>query len=146
LEETLNSPESTGKSIKRPMPVVDADSAPYWEAAKEHRLLIQQCDACGTVRFPPVGICHNCRSFEYTWTPVTEVTLYSWVVIDRPVIESLQSQAPYIAALVDLGDDIHMPTNIMGIEPSRLEAGMALTVDFQDIEGGFSIPVFRPKD
>jgi len=98
------------------------------------------------MRFPPVGICHNCRSTDYDWVDLKEAKLYSWVVIDRPVIASLADQAPYIAALVDIGDDIHMPTNLAGVEPQMLEAGMTVTVDFQDIEGGFSIPVFRPKD
>ena len=77
--------------------------------------------------------------------PVTDAKVYSWVVIDRPVIESLRAQAPYIATLIDLGEDIHMPSNLVGIAPEDVRAGMEVTVDFQDIEGGLAIPVFRPK-
>ena len=32
---------------------------PFWAAAREHRLVVPRCTACGTYRFPPAAFC--CR-------------------------------------------------------------------------------------
>ena len=45
-----------------PIPPVNADSAPYWEAAAEGKLRMQRCGACGEIRFPPGHICRKCGS------------------------------------------------------------------------------------
>jgi uncharacterized OB-fold protein len=134
----------TAAVIKRPVPVPDPDSAPFWEACREHRLTVQQCDACGQRRFPPVGICHRCRSWDFSWVEVTEGTVHSWVVCHHGVIESLRQETPYVVAVVDLGSGIHLPTNLVDIDPSEIRPDMRVSVRFQEIEGGFTIPVFAP--
>ncbi len=32
----------------KPLPVPEVETEPFWAACKEHRLDIQQCDACNT--------------------------------------------------------------------------------------------------
>ena len=34
-----------------PAPIVNADSAPYWDGARSDKLLLQRCGARGTLRF-----------------------------------------------------------------------------------------------
>lgn len=55
-----------------PIPVSEPDglSAPYWEALRQGRLLVQRCDRCGTWQFGPEWICHHCHAFDLTWTEV----------------------------------------------------------------------------
>src|SRR4029453_15916034 len=38
---------------KRPRPGITPDNAFFFEGAKQHKLLIQQCSACQTLRHPP---------------------------------------------------------------------------------------------
>jgi uncharacterized OB-fold protein len=139
---------STRPVIRRPVPVPDPDSRPYWDALREHRLVIQQCTKCGLQRFPPIGVCHRCHSWEFRWTEVDHGILNSWTIVTHGVIEALREQAPYIVGLVDVGQDndepVFLPANIVGIAPDELQAGSALAVGFQDIEGGYTIPVFSP--
>src|SRR6202044_389062 len=54
--------------IPRPMPAVDPDTAPFWEAARERRLITQRCGSCGALRFPPTPLCARCRSWNVEWT------------------------------------------------------------------------------
>lgn len=37
---------------KRPRPVVNRDNAGFWRGVAEHRLLVQRCTGCGTLRLP----------------------------------------------------------------------------------------------
>ena len=40
-------------SAEKPVPLTDVLSEVYWQAAREHRLLIQHCAACGAYQFYP---------------------------------------------------------------------------------------------
>ena len=51
----------------RPLPVPTELSRPYWEAAREHRLLYARCDHCGRAQFPLEVACIHCRSTEVRW-------------------------------------------------------------------------------
>jgi uncharacterized OB-fold protein len=49
------------------LPVPDEDSLVFWEGGRRQRLLIQQCDGCGSFRFPPSPLCRNCLSPLAAW-------------------------------------------------------------------------------
>lgn len=132
--------------INRPIPAVDPDSKPFWDGCREHKLLLQTCSSCGARRYPAVGICHVCHSWDHTWEEVTEGTLYSWVTCHHGVIDSLRRILPYTVALVDLGGGIHMPTQLVGVAAEDLREGLPLKVCFQEIEGDFTLPFFEPAD
>jgi uncharacterized OB-fold protein len=131
--------------ISRPIPVPDADSEPFWEACREQRLIVQRCTSCGHRRFPPIGLCHRCRSWEFEWVEESRGTVYSWVVIHHSPVESLRQELPYVVAVIDLGDGVRMPTQLVNIEPDAVEAGMAVEVTWQEIDGGLSLPFFSPS-
>jgi uncharacterized OB-fold protein len=141
---------ATKGTIRRPRPVPDPDTQPYWDALREHRLTIQQCTACGLQRFPPVGTCHRCHSWDFAWIEVDRGILNSWTVVTHGVIESLREQAPYVVGLIDVGRDndepVFLPANVVGVEPVDLKGDMPLTVGFQDIAGDYTIPVFTRAD
>ena len=50
-----------------PPPLADTTTLPWWEAASEHRLVVQRCTACEHTRHPPAPICPECRSAEADW-------------------------------------------------------------------------------
>jgi hypothetical protein len=55
-------------------------------------------------------------------------------------------ETPYITALVQLEEDVILPTNIVGIdpEPEALEIGMALKPVFEHNDGGQTLLKFAP--
>ncbi|WP_425567993.1 Zn-ribbon domain-containing OB-fold protein, partial [Postechiella marina] len=46
----------------KPLPRIDADSAPFWEAAAEGRLVGQRCGSCDSWRWPPREHCPECHA------------------------------------------------------------------------------------
>lgn len=40
------------RAAARPRPVVNRDNAGFWDGVRQHRLLIQRCTACATLRLP----------------------------------------------------------------------------------------------
>ena len=51
-------------------PAVTEETAPFWAAATEGRLVVERCEACGADSFPPRGICRSCRSRATGWAEV----------------------------------------------------------------------------
>ena len=43
----------------RPLPVPSLESAPYWEAMNQGRLVLQRCAACGSLRHYPRSVCDH---------------------------------------------------------------------------------------
>lgn len=128
----------------RPVPVPDADSAPFWEACRDRRLVVQECTSCGQRRYPPVGMCHRCRSWELRWVELGDGEVYSWVVVHHSPIEALRREVPYVVAVIDFGDGVRIPTQLVGVEPDQIHAGMRVRIRWQEIASGDVLALFEP--
>ncbi|SHK67864.1 hypothetical protein SAMN05443637_11041 [Pseudonocardia thermophila] len=86
-----------------PVPQPDPDSAPYWQALREHRVVVQRCAACGVHHFPPTPGCPHCGHPDVTWVEVPATgTVYSYVTVHRAFDPAFADQVPYVIATVDL--------------------------------------------
>jgi hypothetical protein len=134
-----------GMIARRPLPEITPLTQPFWSAAKEHRLVMQRCDGCATFRFPPELGCFECGSTEATWTPVSgRATLYTWTVAHPPLLPYFAERAPWPVAVVELEEGPRMVTNLIDVPVEGYAVGLALVVDFEDVEEGITLPVFRP--
>ena len=133
-------------SYEKPLPVLDPESTPFWEATREHKLKIVRCADCGQVRFPPTSFCPNCNSAAHDWIETSgKATVFSWIVVRHPVPKDVYAMdVPYIVALVTLEEGVRMPTNIVGIDPDAVTAYMPLKVQFRDVTPEITLPVFAP--
>jgi uncharacterized OB-fold protein len=133
-------------TMKRPLPVEDHLSKPFWDGCREHRLLIKECITCGKAHFPPGPVCTHCRSRDLKWIEATGYgKVYSWIIVRHPVpSEIYQEEIPYVVALVDLAEGVRMPSNIVGCTPEDVHAGMQVELIFRDLPEGVSLPQYRP--
>ena len=133
-------------TYQKPTPAPDADSAPFWRGCREHRLLLQRCGSCAAFRFPAAAYCPTCGSDVAEWVAASgRGSIYSWIVVVHPVPGDMyRDDVPYAVALVDLEEGVRMPTNIVGCDPQAIEAGMAVTVEFDDVSAVLTLPKFRP--
>ncbi|WP_405409134.1 bifunctional MaoC family dehydratase N-terminal/OB-fold nucleic acid binding domain-containing protein [Streptomyces decoyicus] len=70
---------------RRPRPVINRDNAGFWEGVAGHRLLIQRCTGCRTLRFPWLPGCNACGSAEWETVEASGVgTVFSYVVMHHP--------------------------------------------------------------
>ena len=127
----------------RPRPAQTQDNAFWFEGAQAHRLLIQHCTSCGTLRHPPLPACATCGSFE--WDVVESSgkgTLYSYVVVHYPQVPSFEYPLPI--GLVELEEGTRVVANLGGVTREDIEIGMALQAEFVDFDQDLSLPVFVP--
>jgi uncharacterized OB-fold protein len=127
----------------RPHPALTQDNAFWFEGAQGHRLLIQHCAACGTLRHPPLPACANCGSLE--WDTVESAgrgTLYSYVVVHYPQVPSFEYPLPI--GLIELDEGTRVVANLGGVEREDIAIGMPLRAEFVDFDEDLSLPVFVP--
>ncbi|MGZ4145334.1 MAG: Zn-ribbon domain-containing OB-fold protein [Actinomycetota bacterium] len=128
----------------RPVPEPDVSSAPFWEACARHALVLQTCASCKTVRHPPRPMCPACNSMESTFEQASgRGHIWSWVVAHAPVLPSFADRVPYNVVVVALEEGVRMVGNLLDADNAGIEEGMAVTVDFEDVEDGVSLPVWR---
>ncbi|MGH6621903.1 MAG: Zn-ribbon domain-containing OB-fold protein [Alphaproteobacteria bacterium] len=128
-----------------PAPIVNADSAPYWEGARNGRLLLQRCRDCGTLRFFPRYLCTACGSDHTEWAEASgRGTVHSFTIVHRAAFPEFQARTPYVVALIDLEEGPRMMTNIVGDDALEVAIGDAVTVAFEERgTDGAKVPQFR---
>jgi uncharacterized protein len=129
--------------IRRPDPIVTDDSAVFWDAAADGRLVAQACGECGRLRHPPRPMCPHCRSLAIDVVPLRgDGVLYSYAVLHHP--RSPLFDYPLLTALVDLDEGVRLVSDLVDVGIDDIRIGMALTVTFVPTAGGRQVPVFRP--
>jgi uncharacterized OB-fold protein len=134
----------TTHSPGRLQPSMTADTQFFWDAVKEHRLAIQRCTQCGTLRHPPRPMCPECHSLEWDSVDASgRGIVYSFVMPHHPPLPGFDP-GNYIVALVELEEGTRLVTNLVGIAPADASIGMAVEVCFEEFDGGLVLPMFRP--
>jgi uncharacterized protein len=129
----------------RPLPEETPLTAPFWQAARERRLVIQRCTSCGRLRWPPEAACYDCGSLDHEWADMKgRATLYTWTIAHPPLLPYFQQRAPWPIAIVQLEEGPRLVTNLTGIESDQFEIGMELEAAFADIGDNVKLVVFRP--
>jgi uncharacterized OB-fold protein/acyl dehydratase len=137
--------EQPAPRMLRPRPALTQDNAFFFEGAKRHRLLIQRCTVCGTLRHPPRPSCARCRSFDWdTLEASGRGTIFSFVVNHYPQVPAFDY--PLVVALVELEEGTRLVANVSGITPETARIGMAVEAAFEDFDDDLSLPVFHPAD
>ena len=130
-------------STDLPPPAFDADTKPFWEAAREKRLLIKHCDACARPFFPPRYLCPFCWSEKTSWTESSGAgTVYSYTVMQRAPSPEFAKHVPYVIALIDLAEGPRVMANIIGDGALATAVGDRVTVCYED-RGDWKVPQFR---
>jgi uncharacterized OB-fold protein len=120
---------------------------PFWAAAREHRLVLPRCSACGTYRFPPAAFCWKCRRQEVDWVEHDgDGELYSFTVMRHAVIPFLADALPIVIGVVELPgtDGCRIIGDLVGCPAEEVSIGMPLALDWYDVDDG-SVPCFRPR-
>ena len=119
-------------------PDINMETTVYWESAKNGKLLVKTCKACGKLHYYPRTICPHCLSSDTDWVKASgKGTIYTYSVMRR-------TETPYVIAYVTLEEGVTMLSNIVECDVDDVAVGQTVEVVFRDTEGGHSLPVFRP--
>lgn len=129
---------------EKPLPVVDADSRPFWEGAKAHKLVIQQCAGCEKFIFYPRAVCPHCFGDRLEWKDASgEGTIYSFTVARRGAGPAFKDDVPYVIALIDLKEGARMMSNILTDNVDSVKIGRNVRVVFEDVTDEITLPKFE---
>ena len=127
----------------RPAPRYDPESAPYWSATLEGRLVVQWCPACGHHQLYARVHCLECRS-PVEWVEASGLgTVYSYTVIRQNFSRAFRDMLPYVVALVDLDEGPRLMTNVVDCDPADVWIGAPVRVRFEPVSDEAALPLFE---
>jgi uncharacterized protein len=132
-------------SYTKPLPVINAETKPYWEYCRQHELRMQKCTRCGHIRFPISILCPQCHSQDSQWEKLSgKGTIYSYTVYRVAYHPAFKDDIPYMVAIIQLDEGPRMESNIIGCKPEDVKIEMPVEVSFEDITAEVSLPKFKP--
>lgn len=140
------------------LPEADAESQGWWEALKEHRLVIQECQDCQWVQHPPQQTCRNCLGENFGWKELPGTgTLYSVIEVTQGILGPWRGHDPYNVVLV-LADGVDPASvsihnnfaynvfysNAPADAAADLKVGMKMEPVFDDVTAEDTLLRFKP--
>jgi uncharacterized OB-fold protein len=142
----MNAPASGTPWSARPRPLVSAWAQPFWDAAREERLLLQHCAACQRWIFYPRIQCPHCGAGEPRWRQASgRGTVYSYTVVYNNAPSAFIAEVPYVVAVIRLEEGVQMLSNIVDCDFGALRCDLPVEVTFRVLDERFTLPVFRPR-
>jgi uncharacterized protein len=143
----------------------DSEHRGYYEAAKQHRLVVQRCNSCGLLRGAIGAACPFCTALDWSWQPVSgNGEIYSYQIVTQAVQPAFRDWVPYPIVLVELDEQRGVPwrggredetvslrvvANLCRRDLTRPEAeenvaiGKRVEVCFIDLDDNMALPQFR---
>ncbi len=131
-----------------PRPIADALTEPYWDAAREHRLVIQRCRSCHAFRHLPHELCGSCRSPEYEWVESAgRGRVFTYTIVGHSVHEATAGAVPYNVVVVELDDcgGVLVTGNVIDREPDHIAIGLPVEVAFDDVTDDVTVVRFAAR-
>ncbi len=130
----------------KPVPSPSPATLPFWEAAKEGRLLLPKCNECNRVHWYPRYICPFCHSTDISWIEGSgEGTIYSYAVQHR-AFGGWAEEVPFVTAYIDLKEGDRMLTVLRGVDPHKpedIQIGSPVNIAFEEADNGMFIPFWH---
>lgn len=130
----------------KPLPQPTPETQPFWDGARDGKLMIQFCNQCQKSYFYPRPYCPFCMSEDTEWRQASgKATLHTYLINHRPP-PGFEADAPYAIAIVQLDEGPRMMTNLVDVEqtPEALTIDMPLEVAFEQANEQITLPKFRP--
>ncbi len=69
-------------------------------------------------------------------------SVYSFVVVHRPPFPGYDY--PLVVAIIELEEGTRIISNLIGIEPEKVEMGMPVELSIEKVDDELKLPLFRP--
>jgi uncharacterized OB-fold protein len=134
-----NKPEMTAP-LPEPTPV----SQPFWDALRQHKILIQYSPSTEQYVFYPRTLAPSTLADDLQWREIDGVgTLYTYTVARRPTGPPWAEKLPQLLAVVEWDVGPRVSTELVDIAPDDIHIGMRVTPVFCD-EDGITLLRYRP--
>jgi uncharacterized OB-fold protein len=136
---------ATAEEYRKPIPGISKDTAPYWKALQEHKLVLPRCNHCGKVNYPPRPFCPDCLSFDVRWQLMSgRGTVYTFSVVYQNKSPGFAREVPYAVGYVTLDEGPQVLTNIVQCDPEQVHIGQRVEIVYDDVLPDLTLAKFRP--
>ncbi len=118
--------------MEKPLPIVDDLTRPYWDAAREGRLLVQRCNGCGRHQWYPRVLCTACHGTDLAYVEAAGTgRLHAFSVVEKTPNIEFADDLPYVLAIIELDEGVRVAANIVDVPQEELRCELPLRVVFR---------------
>ena len=129
------------------VPLPNELTKPFWDACKNGRLIVQECNNCNRMQNPPEDKCWECDSSDnLIWREVQGRGIIDCnLVIYDSRLEAFWDQQPYNVAIINLleNPEIKFFSNLPGTPVDQVPIGSEVQVEFEQVAPDQFIPQWR---
>lgn len=116
-----------GRPVAQPNPT----TRPFFDAAREGRLMLQRCPRDGFF-FYPRSHCPRCLGTDWGWEQTSgRGTVHSFTIDRIGHAPGLGDQVPYAIAIVELDEGPRMTARLVECDVADVEIGQAVEARFE---------------
>ena len=132
-------------AYEKPVPAVDAESVPYWDGAKDGKLMIQHCRTTDQYFLYSRRLVPGVDDAAVEWVQASgKGEVYSFTVAYAPAGAAFAGDTPYVVACVTLDEGARIMSNLVTDDPKSVRIGQRVEVFFDRVSEELTIPKFRP--
>ena len=125
---------------------INEDSRPFWEHLRAGELRVPRCHGCERYFYPNAYLCPHCGATGSSWEPVRgHGTVFTYTVLHRAYHPAFAERVPYNVAVIALEEGVHLLGNV-DCPPEMLHIGLPVEVVLQEVEDGWRLPRFVPRE
>lgn len=129
------------------IPVATDRDQPYWEGARNGKLVLQRCCACGLYSAQPRLVCPRCRGEAFEWSPVSgRGKIHSYTIVHQTTAAGFADEVPYVLVHVEIDEEptCYVTANLLvpREEYDSLSVDLPVVVEFET-RGAVVLPQFR---
>jgi hypothetical protein len=139
--------ESSVSATAKAIPVPTDRDRPYWDGAREGKLVLQRCANCGLFSSRPRVICPKCHGDDFEWQQVSgRGVIHSYAIARQTTAAGFVDELPFVVVHVQIEEEptCYVSTNLLIDESDydSLDIDLEVLVVFED-RGEVTVPQFR---
>lgn len=128
---------------QRPAPIQLNFSKPFWDGAKDKKLMLQYCPQSGKYQFYPRPISVYTGKRDLEWREASgKGHVYSFS-LSYKAPAPFKDVKPYVVATIELDEGVRILTNIVNCDPKSVKIDMPVRLTWVEA-GTTNYPVFEP--
>ena len=132
--------------MSAPLPEPTPVSRPFWDALREHRILIQYSPSGGSYVFYPRTLAPATLADDLEWREIDGAgTLYTYTVARRPTGPPWAEKLPQLLAVIEWDVGPKVSSELVDVEPDDIRIGMRVEPVFCD-DAGVTLLRYRPAE
>lgn len=122
---------------------VDEVTAPWWDATRDGRFVLQRCLSCSQWQHYPRALCTHCGGVDLEYAEASgRGTVDVATEVRRAPRPDLE--VPYVIARVRVSEGPLLLTRLVDADEVARQSGRPVVVAWEPLPDGRQLPVFRP--